>query len=59
MFAISLQYLKKEVRDVLYFLYANEHRFLQVGIIVLMEVARHVQSTQIRKLLILFSMKFP
>ena len=34
MFAISLQYLKENVRDGLYFLHANEHRFLQVTIIV-------------------------
>ena len=55
MFAISLQYLKKEVRDGLYFLHANEHRFLPVGIIVFHGSGQDVQSTQIRKLLILFS----
>ena len=34
MFAIYLQSLKKEVTAGFYFLHANEHRFLQVDIIV-------------------------
>ena len=33
-FAISLQYLRKEVRDGVYSLHANKHQFLQVGMIV-------------------------
>ena len=33
-FAMSLQYLKKEVTDGIYFLYADTSKFLQVGIII-------------------------
>ena len=32
-FVISLQYLKKEVRDEVHFLRADKQKFLQVGII--------------------------
>ena len=46
-FAISLQYLKKEVKKV-YFFHADEHQSL----LFLMEVARYVQSTQNRKFVI-------
>ena len=46
-FAISLQYLKKEVKKV-YFFHADEHQSL----LFLMEVARYVQSTQNRKFII-------
>ena len=42
-FAISLQYLKKEIRKGVHFLHADE----QLGLF-LMEVARYVQSTQKR-----------
>ena len=51
-FAISLQYLKKEVRDGVHFLHADKHQFLQVVLSFLMEVDRHVQSTQNRNLVI-------
>ena len=50
-FAISSQYLKKEVRDGVHFLYANKNQsFYKLALLFLMEVARHVQSTQNRKL---------
>ena len=52
-FAISLQYLKKEVRKGVHFLHADEHQsFYKLGLLFLMEVARYVQSTQNRKLVI-------
>ena len=52
-FAISLQYLKKEVRDRVHFLHADKHESLyKLALSFLMEVARHVQSTQNRKLVI-------
>ena len=45
------QYLKKEVRDGVHFLHANKHQsFYKLALSFLMEVARHVQSTQNRKL---------
>ena len=45
-FAMSLQYLKKEVRDGIYFLYADKHQsFYKLALSFLMEVARDVQST--------------
>ena len=51
-FVISLQYLKKEVRKGVHFLHADEHQsFYKLGLF-LMEVARYVQSTQTRKLVI-------
>ena len=50
-FAIPSQYFKKEVRDGVPFLHANKHQtFYKLAISFLMEVARHVQSTQKRKL---------
>ena len=50
-FAVSLQYHKKEVRNVVHFLHADKHQsFCKLGLLFLMEVARHVQSTQNRKL---------
>ena len=52
-FAISLQYLKKEVRDGVHFLHADKHQsFYKLALSFLMEVARHVQSTQNKKLII-------
>ena len=46
-FAIYLQYLKKEVRDRAHFLHADKHQsFCKLTLSFLMEVARHVQSTQ-------------
>ena len=52
-FAISLQYLKKEVRDRVFFLHADKNQsFYKLALLSLMEVARHVQSTQNRKLVI-------
>ena len=51
-FAIYLQYLKKEVRDVVHFLHADQHQsFYKLALSLLMKVARHVQSAQNRKLL--------
>ena len=54
---ISLQYLynisKKEVRKGVHFLHADEHQsFYKLGLLFLMEVARYVQSTQNKKLVI-------
>ena len=52
-FAISLQYLKKEVRDGVHFLHVDEHEsFCMLALSFSMELARHVQSTQNRKLVI-------
>ena len=52
-FAISLQYLKKEIKKGLHFLHADEHQsFYKLGLMFLMEVARYVQSTQNMKLVI-------
>ena len=45
-FAISLQYLKKEVRDV------EHHSFYKLALSFLIEVARYVQSIQNRNLVI-------
>ena len=41
-FAISLQYLKKEVRDGFHFLHADKQNFYKFILLFLMEVARHV-----------------
>ena len=49
--AISLQYLKKEVRNGHHFWHADK-RFCKLVLSFLMEVAIHVQNTQNRKLLI-------
>ena len=52
-FAMSWQYLKKEGRDRVQFLHAHKHQsFYQLTLSFLMEVARHIQSTQNRKLVI-------
>ena len=51
-FAISLQYLKKEVREFIFFA-CNEHQsFYKLGLLFLMEVPRYFQSAQSRKLVI-------
>ena len=52
-FAISLQNLKKEVRNGVRLSHADKHQsFYKLALSFLMEVARHVQSTQKRKLVI-------
>ena len=52
-FAISSQYLRKEVIDGVYFLHADKHQsFHKLALSFLMEVTRQVQSTQNRKLVI-------
>ena len=46
-FAILLQYLKKEVRDEVYFFYADLHEaFLQVSTMILIGMVKHFQSSQ-------------
>ena len=46
-FAMFLQYLKKEVRDGVYFSHADKHRsFYKLALSFFIEVARHVQNTQ-------------
>ena len=46
--ATSLQYLKKEVRDGVYFLHANKHQsFSKLVLLFLMEVARDFQIPKI------------
>ena len=50
-FAISLQYLKKEVRNEDHFWQADKRQtFYKLVLSFFMEVARHVQNTQNRKL---------
>ena len=50
-FAMSLQYVKKEVRGGVHISHADKHQsFYKLALAFLMEVARHVQSTQNRKL---------
>ena len=52
-FSISLQYLKKEVRNGDHFWHADKRQsFYKLVLSFLMEVARHVQNTQNRKLVI-------
>ena len=52
---INLQYLRKEVRDGVCILHADKHRsFYKLALLSLMELARHAQSTQNRKL-VMFS----
>ena len=52
-FAISLQYLKKEVRNGDYFWHADKcQSFYKSVLSLLIEIARHVQNTQNRKLVI-------
>ena len=47
-FAISLQYLKKEVRNGVHFLHVDKHQsFYKLALSFLMEVARHVQRPKI------------
>ena len=53
-FAISLQYLKKEIRDGVHFLHADKQQsFYKLALLFLMEVTTYVQSTQNRKLVML------
>ena len=50
-FTISLQYLKKEVRNRVHFLHADKHQsFYKFTLSFSAEVARHIQSIQNRKL---------
>ena len=50
-FAITFQYLKKEVRNGVRFLHADKHqRFCKFRLLFLVEVARHIQSIPNRKL---------
>ena len=50
-FAISLQYLKEEVRNRVNFLHAGKHQnFYKLALSFLIELARHAQSMQDRKL---------
>ena len=52
-FAISLQYLKKDVRNGGHFWHADKRQsFYKLVLSFLMELARHVQNTQNRKLVI-------
>ena len=52
-FAISLQYLKKEVRNGLHLWHADKRQSLfKLALLFLMEVTKHVQSTQNGKLVI-------
>ena len=52
-FAISLQYLKEEVRNGSHFLHADKRQsFHKLVLSFLMEVARHVQVNQNRKLVV-------
>ena len=51
--AMSLQYLKKEVRNGVHFLHADKHQsFYKLALSFLIKVVRHVQGTQKRKLVI-------
>ena len=46
-FAISLQYLKKEVSDEVDFLHADKHESLvQIDTMILMRMVKHSQSSQ-------------
>ena len=46
-FAISLQYLKKEVSDEVDFLHADKHEsLLQIDTMILMGIVKHSQSSQ-------------
>ena len=52
-FAISLLYLKKELRNGVQFLHADKYQsFYKMASSFFMEVARHVQSTQNKRLVI-------
>ena len=49
-FAISLQYLKKEVSDEVDFLHADKHEsLLQTDTVILIGMVKHSQSSQKRK----------
>ena len=51
-FAITLQYLEKEVMDGVHFLHVDKHlSFCNLALSFLMEVTRHLQSTQNKKLI--------
>ena len=52
-FVMSLQYLKKEVRNGVHFLHADKCQSFHKLSSFLMEVVRHVQNTQNKKLVIL------
>ena len=53
-FSISLQYLKKDVRNGVHFLHTDEHQnFYKLALSFLMEVTRNVQSTQIKLVIFL------
>ena len=46
-FAISLQYLKKEVNDKVDLLHAGKHKdLLQIDTMILMEMVKHFQRSQ-------------
>ena len=52
-FLISLQYLKKDVRNGVHFLHADKHQsFYKLALLFLMEETRHVQIIQNRNLII-------
>ena len=52
----SLKYLKKEVRDGVHFFHSEKYRgFYKLPLLFLMEVIRHAQSVQNRKLVIFFA----
>ena len=47
LFTISLQYLKKEMSDEVYFLYADKHgSLLQIGTMILTGIVKHSESSQ-------------
>ena len=49
-FALSLQYLKKEVSNGVHFLHEDKHQsFYKLALLFLMEVAGYVQSTMTKK----------
>ena len=53
-FAVSLQYLKKEVKGEVHVLRADKHQsFFKLAFLFLMKMVRHVQSTQNRKSIII------
>ena len=52
---MSLQYFKNKVKDEVYFLYPDKHQsFYNLSLSFLMEVDRHMQNTQNRKLVLIF-----
>ena len=54
-FPTFLQYLTKEVRNGVYYLHAHKHQSIyKLGLLFFMKVARFVQSTKNRKLVIFF-----